>query len=436
MKSKSNISALSVIANQRKLGTLLYENDTLSFRYDDSWQDWEEAFALSVSMPISSTIYHHDVVEAYLWGLLPDNNAILEQYGKQFHVSPRNVFSLLKHLGEDCPGAIQFIPEEYESKLLTGEYREEVDWINTEEMNQLIASIKRNNGLQRSSISHGQFSLAGAQPKTALYQCKKTGRWGVPKGKTPTTHILKPAVGDLDGIAENEHYCLKLAEAIGLKTVKSSVIKCGDIPVIVIERYDRFFVNDTLIRIHQEDMCQARSVHPSRKYENENGPSVRDIAETLWEVAYDALEDIQRLADALIYNYLIIGTDAHAKNYSLLHLTSNHIKMTLLYDVASILPYPNIYQSHKVKLAMKIGSEYLLRKIDQRHWKMCAKQLKLKPEYLLKRLNQLRLNIINNATSVAAGLHDDGLHDPIIDKLASLIKNRAENVLAQYADFN
>lgn len=433
MKNKSKISALSVIANQHKLGTLSYDNDKLSFRYDESWQDWKEAFALSVSMPISEGGYGHDVVEPYLWGLLPDNYDILEQYGKQFHVSPRNVFRLLEHLGEDCPGAIQFITEEDEAKLLSGAYREEVDWIDVAELNQLIASIKKNQGLQRASISQGQFSLAGAQPKTALYQCKDKGRWGVPKGMTPTTHILKPAVGEFNGIAENEHYCLKLAEAIGLKTVRSSVIKCEDIPVIVVERYDRIYANDALVRIHQEDMCQAHSVDPRNKYENQGGPSVSDMADTLWDFSNEALEDIRRLADALIYNYLIIGTDAHAKNYSMLHLTTHHIRMTPLYDVASILPYPNQHESHKIKLAMKTGSEYLIRKIEKRHWETCAKQLKLKPVYLLNRLNQLAQDIIDNADSVAANLHHDGLDDPIINKLASLIKQRAEDVLAQYA---
>ena len=170
------------------------------------------------------------------------------------------------------------------------------------------------------------------------------------------------------------------------------------------------------------------------KYENQGGPSVGDIAEILWEVSSNALEDIQELADALIYNYLIIGTDAHAKNYSILHQKATHIKMTLLYDVASILPYPHLYQLPKVKLAMKIGTEYLIRKIKQRHWEACAKQLKLKPEYLLKRLNQLAHNIIENADLVASKLHNDGLDDPIIDQLAHLIKQRAKDVLAQSGD--
>jgi len=429
MKNETKISVLSVIANQRKLGKVIYQDDRLSFQYEESWLEWEDAFALSVSMPMSGEIYGDDQLEPYLWGLLPDNGDILDQYSKQFHVSARNVFRLLEHVGEDCPGAIQFISEENESELLGVEYREDVDWLSADGLDELILSIKNNKGLQRLSSSQGQFSLAGAQPKTALYQCRTTGRWGVPRGVTPTTHILKPAVGDLDGFAENEHYCLKLAEEIGLNMVKSSVIQCADIPVIVVERYDRFFDGDTLVRVHQEDMCQARSVSPERKYEYEGGPTVSNISETIWNVSRNAIEDIQKFADALIFNYLIIGTDAHSKNYSLLHLRWDFIKMTPLYDVASALAYPNIYNPFKTKLAMKIGSEYLLRKIEQRHWQACAKQLKLKPKYLLDRINQLAQSIAKNAKPVAEKLHQGGLDHPIIDKLANSITERTEKVL-------
>lgn len=408
----------------------MYVDGDLSFQYEQSWLNWAEAFNLSVSMPLSGDTYRNDLVEPYLWGLLPDNNDILKQYGKQFHVSPRNVFRLLEYVGQDCPGAIQFIPEEQEAKLLEVEYQEDVEWITNKELDDLIVSIKNNKGLQRSSSSQGQFSLAGAQPKTALYKSRTSGEWGIPKGLTPTTHILKPAVGEYAGFAENEHYCLQLAEVVGMDVAKSSVIMCADIPVIVVERYDRFFHNDILLRTHQEDMCQARSVYPELKYENEGGPTMSDISETIWDVSDDAYEDITKFADALIFNYLVVGTDAHAKNYSLLHLASQRVRLTPLYDIVSALPYPNVYNPFKTKLAMKIGSEYLLRKIEQRHWEICAKQLKLKPEYLLNRLNHLAESISEEAKIVADKLHKGGLNHPIIDQLSSLIEQRAKKFLS------
>jgi serine/threonine-protein kinase HipA len=218
-----------------------------------------------------------------------------------------------------------------------------------------------------------------------------------------------------------------------MDVAKSSVIMCADIPVIVVGRYDRFFDNDVLLRLHQEDMCQARSVYPERKYENEGGPRVADISEIIWDYSDNAYEDITKFADALILNFLIIGTDAHAKNYSLLHLSSQRIRLTPLYDVVSALPYPNIYNPKRVKFAMKIGSEYLLRKIEQRHWEACAKQLKLKPDYLMGRLKVLAEDVMQKTDSVVQRLNNEGLEHEIIKTLNGMIKERCKSVLTQFS---
>lgn len=242
---------LSILADHKKLGSVDYSNDKLSFRYEQRWLMSDDAFPLSVSMPLSESEHPHEVIEAYLWGLLPDNNEILARYGKQFQVSSRNVFRLLQHMGADCPGIIQIIKLENEPLLLDQEhtmscYDDQVDWLTADGLTELMQSIKEDNGLQRMDASQGQFSLAGAQPKTVLYQCPETARWGVPKGSgvVPTTHILKPAIGEYAGMAENEHFCLKLAGALGLETASSEVIQCGDIPVIVLERYDRLLLKN------------------------------------------------------------------------------------------------------------------------------------------------------------------------------------------------
>jgi serine/threonine-protein kinase HipA len=79
--------------------------------------------------------------------------------------------------------------------------------------------------------------LAGAQPKTALLFDGK--RWGVPSGRTPTTHILKPPTGDFEGHAENEHFSLQLARSLGIIVPNSKVLHFGDEIAIVVERYDR-----------------------------------------------------------------------------------------------------------------------------------------------------------------------------------------------------
>ncbi|MGJ8654804.1 MAG: type II toxin-antitoxin system HipA family toxin [Akkermansiaceae bacterium] len=428
MKSES----LSIIANQQKLGTVTYTDNRLSFHYASSWLQSAESFALSASMPLAESIFSHSLVEAYLWGLLPDNQSILDQYGKQFHVSSRNVFRLLNHVGQDCPGAIQFIAEDREAELLNTNHHDridQIDWLDEDQLDKLILSIRDNQSLQRTAADQGQFSLAGAQPKTALYKSPLTGQWGIPSGLTPTTHILKPALGEFDGFAENEHFCLKLAEALGMSVAESEVIHCAGIPVIVVTRYDRFFHEGHCHRVHQEDFCQALGVLPHLKYQSDGGPSINDIAEKIWSISSDAYQDILKLADAIILNYLIVGTDAHAKNYSILSSGKTVTRLAPLYDIASALPYPNIYNPHKVKFAMKIGTSYKLKQIELRHWHTCAKQLRIKPAQLIARIRHLAEEAPQVAALLEQQLHSKGIKHPVIHQISTAIKQRSTQTL-------
>jgi len=172
---------------------------------------------------------------------------------------------------------------------------------------------------------------------------------GVPSGRVPTTHILKPPTGEFDGHAENEHFCLELGRALGLPVVDSRIMRFQDEVAIVVERYDRVRTAAGLRRVHQEDICQALAIPPTRKYQNEGGPGIRDIVELLKTYSAKAPEDVRTFLDAIAYNWLIAGTDAHAKNYALLIGAQARIRLAPLYDVASVLPYPDI-DIERVKL--------------------------------------------------------------------------------------
>ena len=212
----------------------------------------------------------------------------------------------------------------------------------------------------------------------------------------------------------------------------SHVEMIADTPVIVVKRYDRIFNEERYHRLHQEDFCQSLAIPPTLKYQNEGGPSVKDIAEVLWDYSHEALTDIKRFADALLFNYLIAGSDAHAKNFSLI-LTHGSYRLAPLYDIASTLPYANISQ-HKVKLAMKIGSEYKLKKIETRHWKTCAKELRLSPTYLLNRLQQLAKAMPEAAASTYMELSAEGLDNRVIQKLETGLKDRSSMVLSTLSE--
>ena len=141
----------------------------------------------------------HRVVRRFLWGLLPDTDAVLNRWGRRLRVSPRNPFRLIEHVGEDCAGAVQFVRSDRLENLLAEGTEPKVSWMSSNELNERVAAVVADASATRSGTDTGQFSLAGAQPKLALYFDSKKKRWGVPEGRTPTTHILKPATGTYDG---------------------------------------------------------------------------------------------------------------------------------------------------------------------------------------------------------------------------------------------
>lgn len=277
---------------------------------------------------------------------------------------------------------------------------------------------------------YSQFSLAGAQPKTALLL--QRGRWGVPSGRTPTTHILKPPTGEWDGHAENEHFCLLLARASGLVVPNSRVRRFRDEIAIVIERYDRVRTSGGWLRVHQEDMCQALALHPTRKYESDGGPGVRKIVDLLRQHSSRPEDDLPAFVDAIAFNRLIAGTDGHAKNYALLLGSQGAVRLAPLYDLASVLPYPKV-NLDKAKLAMKIGGEYRLRNITLRHWVRLAADVHTDSASLIDRIQAMAAAFPDLVAAIQAQVEAEGLSHGTISALAQRVKLRAKLCQARLA---
>jgi serine/threonine-protein kinase HipA len=393
----------------------------LRFAYDDAWRRRPDAIALSLSMPLIRSEHPHAAIDAFLWGLLPDNEQTLGRWGRQFQVSARNAFGLLAHIGEDCAGAVQFIPPDRLASIQR-DAREDIAWLNERDIGERLRLLRHDPSATRRAEDHGQFSLAGAQPKTALLW--RDGRWGVPSGRVPTTHILKPPTDAFDGHTENEHLCLSLARTLGLPVAHSQVHRFDGEPAIVVERFDRTTWQGQLLRVHQEDICQALGIVPTRKYQSDGGPGPMVIAELLRTHSSAASEDVQRFVDALAFNWLIAGTDAHAKNYSLLLGSHGRIRLAPLYDLSSALPYPELRQD-KLTMAMKIGNTYRLRDIRRHHWEKLARELRLPVEAMLDRVVKMAGALPDHAQDVARGMQASGLDHPIIDTLLDLLADSA-----------
>ncbi|MGA2993090.1 type II toxin-antitoxin system HipA family toxin [Bradyrhizobium sp.] len=395
----------------------------LTFVYDSKWRDTGGAYPLSLSMPLAAEEHGPAVVQAFLWGLLPDNERVLDRWAKKFQVSARNVFALISHVGEDCAGAVQFVRPDRLEALKSGK-EDKVEWLDESAIAKRLQALREDHAAWRLPRDTGQFSLAGTQPKTALLLQKS--RWGVPSGRIPTTHILKPPTGHFDGHAENEHICLQLARHLGFPVAETKVTRFGKEIAIVIERYDRQIIGNDIVRIHQEDICQARGTLPTKKYQNEGGPSPSDIIELLRTYSTDREVDIDTFVDALAFNWLIAGTDAHAKNYSLLLAGGPEIRLAPLYDIASILPYDEV-DAQKIKLAMKIGDEYKLSQIGLRQWQKFAREMRFDADKVRAGLTQMAEQLPDFVTAVQMQAKKDGLDNAIIGRLATQLIVRAKD---------
>jgi serine/threonine-protein kinase HipA len=393
----------------------------LTFVYDDEWRKAPDAFPLSLSAPLAAREHGPSAVQAFLWGLLPDNELVLSRWATKFQVSARSVFALISHVGEDCAGAVQFVTPERLDAITSGK-EDKAEWLGEPDIAKRLQMLRDDHAAWRLPRDTGQFSLAGAQPKTALLLQNK--RWGIPSGRIPTTHILKPPTGHFDGHSENEHFCLMLARNLGMPAAQSRVMRFEKEIAIVIERYDRQHKGNEVVRVHQEDICQALGIMPTKKYQNEGGPSAADIIELLRTSSTDREADVNTFVNAIGFNWLIAGTDAHAKNYSLLLGGGPHVRLAPLYDVASILPYDE-FDARKLKLAMKVGGEYKLGQIGLRQWQKFAREARFNADELIARLRSMARQLPDEANDARTRARAEGLDKTIIDRLATRLIERA-----------
>lgn len=401
-------------------------NGRMHFAYDDTYRQRSDATPLSYSMPLAVAEHSHAVVLPWLSGLLPDDPDVLRRWVRQFGVSSVEPFDLLATpIGEDCAGAVQFVTPDRMVDLLADPGS--VEWLSTADVEARLRQLRTDpttwlgdpTTVRRPGFV-GQFSLAGRQRKTALLL--EDDRWGVPSGRIPTTHILKPPIKDFADQELNEHLCLDAARRAGLAAAESRVLSFGAESAVVVTRYDRRRVGDRLVRIHQEDVCQALSVMPDDKYQSEGGPGPADVARLLRTAMPVAVaeDSVRRFADALAWNWIIGGTDAHAKNYSLL-LAGRNIRLAPLYDITSALPYEN---ERHLTLAMKVGDGNQL--VDYRNpWAKAATRLGLDPDWLTARVADL----CDRASAAFA----DAAADPEIVALGRRTASRLADLVAKRA---
>lgn len=220
---------------------------------------------------------------------------------------------------------------------------------------------------------------------------------------------------------------------MGLITARSQVLRFEDEIAIVVERHDRRWTGTGFLRVHLEDICQALGLAPTLKYENEGGPGARAVVTLLRSVSGRPEEDVHRFVDAMAFHWLIAGTDAHARDYSLLIGAAGRGRLAPVYDIAGAPPYGNL-DPQRLKLAMKIGGEYRLRDVGVRQWRKSAVELGLDPDRVLARVAELAGMISGHMAEVRLRAQEDGLDHPLAGLLADAITARARHCAGMLAE--
>ncbi len=377
------MSKLIVYYQEKIVGQLNFDKEErLSFQYDKNWLVFKDRFPLSLALALVEKTHGHLETKSFFENLLPEGEIkdLIEAHGKS---SIKSEFGFLQEFGGDCAGAFKILPEKakiIQSKTPRKELRLEVIFKYLNEKKSLTDVILNKEG--------GKFSLAGAQDKfPVIFEKNKIY---LPLDGSPTTHIIKPHVRYFNSIHDtpyNEYMCMKLAKAVGLNVPKVDIIE-GKYPLFIVERFDRIKVKTEILRIHQQDFCQAQGITSLKKYESDGGPSFVNNYNLIKAHSSAPIPDLNQLLNWLIFNLVIGNNDSHSKNLAFLRVEDG-IRLAPFYDLLSTSVYKEISQN----FAFKVGGQNLWFKLKRRLFDKLSAELGLKedvlPKIALKLLNDI-----------------------------------------------
>jgi serine/threonine-protein kinase HipA len=395
----------------------------LSFSYDQKYLESSQATPLSISLPLRPETFDDKTTRAFFSGLLPDDHQ-REVLAKNLGLSPRNPFALLFKVGGDCAGAIEM----HSGSLVKNSKKAETAIALTEaKLSKIIDELRIKPLLAGSNKA--KLSLAGAQSKLAVFFDEKKKK-SLPKllKNTPSTHILKPIIPNFPDSSHNEFFCMKLAEEIDLDVAKTFLKFADKKPYLLIRRYDRELdFKGCITRIHQEDFCQAMSIPPELKYQQEGGPSILSCLSLIEKHSSQAALDKLKFLRAIIFNFLVGNSDAHGKNFSFLH-EKNRTKLAPLYDLIST----TIYSQLDKNMAMKIGKVSDPERLFLAHWHSIIAGNNTAKSNLNKELKTFADKLPIAAKTLQKKLQKNGISSPVFDDIIAVINKRAARILGYF----
>ena len=419
---------LSVHLHGRQVGLLEQSRGRVSFTYSENWLQEVgaglEGQPLSLSLPLDRREHGPKAVEPFIAGLLPDLGVHRARIAQAFGLGPDQTgdVELLRMIGRDCAGAVTFEPLEGPADP---EARPDCRFLSESELAQRLRALPQRPLLSDPRLG-ARSSLAGVNDKAAVVVMGE--RIGLPLNGLPSSHILKTDIPGLTDSIRTEHFCLRLAAACGLPTPESSIHQAEDIVYLRIARYDRALMQmggwPTMTRLHQEDMCQALSIHPKAKYERQGGPGWKDLFR-LMEIMSDPFQDRRRLLEYAIFQYLIGNPDAHGKNYAILHARDGATSLAPIYDLNNQAAFAAQFKRIKPLMSMSLGGEFLRPRVGRGHWIQFAEEIGLPAAQALGGLEEMAACIAPAAASLREELRGGPADTELLDMIVEDVRRRA-----------
>lgn len=431
MPRPSSRRDLGVWMNGERVGTWTsHPGRPDEFVYAEEWLATKDARPLSLSMVLRPEPFKGPRVAAYFDNLLPDNRRIRQRLQRRFETATARAFDLLMEIGRDCVGAIQLLPEDGnppDVRTITAEP------LSTNQVSHQLSAMLRAVPGSQSEDDEFRISIAGAQEKTALLQLD--GQWMRALGTTPTTHILKLPLGtggggiDLTTSVENEWLCAQILKAYGVPVSHCWTDRFDEYRVLVVERFDRRFSKDGswIVRLPQEDMCQATGLPSDQKYEVDGGPGIRAIMDLLLGSS-NAQSDRRDFFKTQILFWMLCAIDGHAKNFSIFLEPAGGYRLTPRYDVLSAYPVlgpsSGKLSPKKVKMAMAVDGKnrhYLWDSMLYRHWEETARRTGISSvfETVIQELIDSTTHVIDTVAAVIPKGFPDAVATSILEGLRS-----------------
>jgi serine/threonine-protein kinase HipA len=383
---------------------------SLSLRYEDRWLQTAGAFPLSVTMPLRAEPYPSDVLSPWLANLLPEEEQ-LQVLTRSLGLDQADVLAVLAEIGGDTAGALSFGAA---TERALWAYTPLTSFYNTADPR--LALERHFEDLGRRPFLVGEEgvrqSLAGGQKKSALAVLAPDGApvlrlphdgdvLAIPLNGAPSTLIVKPDNPNLPGITENEVWCLRMAQAIGIEAAQATILQSSKRTAIGVQRYDRRVGRSgLLLRLHQEDFAQANGLPPGRKYERGTLPGL-DLKTLLETGRHVSASDALALLDQVIFNILVANTDAHAKNYSLILPVGAAPRLAPLYDVSTVLSWPHVVKTYAQFIDGKKRNPDM---VAGRHWEAIAREIGYRPTDVKNRVQQIVDAMVANRAEVTAAV--------------------------------